>query len=74
MEQKSAMVRVGGLWVNEGKNGKYLSGNLNQMVKILAFPNTYKQKDSDPDYILYFAQNQPKDKPAPQAPGDDIPF
>lgn len=60
----SGMVRLGGLWKNQTKDGKtYLSGTFGG-ARVLIFPNGYKEKDSDPDFTLNLAQNQPKeDKP-----------
>lgn len=57
----SGMVRLGGLWKNQTKDGKtYLSGTFGG-ARVLIFPNGYKEKDSDPDFTLNLAQNQPKE-------------
>lgn len=76
-EQKSDRVFLGGLWENSTRDGKpYLSGSLGAGGKLLAFPNGYKQKPSDPDWKLYIVPKPPKDDaPRGQAPPDDeIPF
>ena len=45
--------KLSGLWLNESKNGtKYFSGS-NDGKKYTIFKNTYKEKDSQPDYNLY---------------------
>lgn len=47
-------VRIGGLWVNEDSSGKkYLGGNLGSHARIRIIKNGFKQKDSEPDYIMY---------------------
>lgn len=66
------MVRLGGLWKNETKDGKsYLSGTFGG-ARVLIFPNGYKKDGSnDPDFILNLAPNQPKEgKPQQQQRSD----
>ena len=54
------MIRLGGLWKNETKDGKtYLAGSFGG-ARLMIFPNGYKEKDSDPDYVVTMAQSQPK--------------
>jgi aryl-phospho-beta-D-glucosidase BglC (GH1 family) len=58
------MVRLGGLWKNQTKDGKtYLAGTFGG-ARVLIFPNGFKEKDTDPDFILNLAQNQPKEDKA----------
>ena len=46
-------IKLSGLWLNESKKGiKYFSGS-NDGKKYTIFKNTYKEKDSQPDYNLY---------------------
>jgi hypothetical protein len=74
------MVRLGGLWKNE-KNGKtHLGGSLGQ-AKILIFPNGFKEKDTDPDFILYIAKKQkpegggaPDDAKKDEGGSEELPF
>lgn len=73
-----------GLWKKTTKNGmEFLSGNLSPKASLLIFPNGYKQKETDPDYYIYLAPNEPKEKrldttgiqPRPSTlTNDDIPF
>ena len=79
----NSLNRVMGLWENTSKNGdKYLSGSLNQSVRVMVMKNRYKESKSDPDYVVYFTPNtKGSSKPAPQATGgsdqkdkDEIPF
>lgn len=67
------MVRLSGLWKNTGKDGKtFLSGTLNPGAKLLVMPNTYKKKETDPDYFAYFAPAEKAEKkPEAAAAGDD---
>ena len=44
---------VSGLWINQTKNGDtYFSGK-NEGFKYVIFKNGFKEKDNQPDYILY---------------------
>jgi hypothetical protein len=56
-EKKKA---IGGLWLNEGKNGKkYMSGSVNGQ-KIIIFKNDFKQEgDKSPDYKIF--ESTPKE-------------
>ena len=65
----NGMMKLTGLWKSKTKDGKtYLSGNLGN-IKVLVFTNDYKKKDSDPDYNLFFAPKEEKDKPAASTSG-----
>jgi hypothetical protein len=67
----NGLIRLGGLWKGQTKDGKtYLSGTFGG-ARVMIFPNGYKQKDTDPDFTLSIAQNQPKEKPAPQPQRQD---
>jgi hypothetical protein len=49
------MMKVTGLWANKAKDGKtYLSGRLGDM-RVLIFPNNYKEAENHPSHIMYFA-------------------
>jgi len=45
-------IKVGCLWMNE--NGKKAHANIiiNE-VRYVAFPNDYKLRDNDPDWLIY---------------------
>lgn len=85
-----ALRKIGGLWVNEGKNSKYMSGSCKESVpagaKLMIFKNTHKQPgEKTPDYTINIAED---DQPAPRneyqqaptqdpvgpPPDEDIPF
>jgi hypothetical protein len=71
------MLKVTGLWVNEGANGqKYFSGTMGN-IRIVIFKNTFKADSSnEPDYILYFDEQKKKEVPKSSSDisDDDIPF
>lgn len=52
MEEKKNVEKVGVAWKRTFKNGKEgIKISLNKEI-FLAFPNTRKQTDKDPDYVL----------------------
>jgi uncharacterized protein (DUF736 family) len=70
---------IGAFWTKDGPKGKYLSGSLEvdelgvkKKMKVVMFPNRYKDKDNKPDYVLYVSKDsevqsssstpQPKDE------------
>jgi hypothetical protein len=67
----SEKIRVTGLWKNTSKNGgTYLKGSLSPVTPVLIMPNDYKKGEKDPDFFLYFTENQRKEKPQEQPAGD----
>lgn len=76
-QEQGQLVKLTGLWLNDGKAGKYMAGNLGG-ARVLIFKNNKKQKDSDPDYALYIAPAKPKKDqagaPKGQQAEDDISF
>ncbi len=59
------LVKIGGLWKNQDKNGNdYFSGNFTYGTKMLVMSNTFKNKDNDPDYMVYITKKdqEPKDE------------
>lgn len=58
--------KLSGLWKNMSKDGKtYLSESLG-MVRLLVFTNEYKKGDKDPDYYLFLAPKEKKEKAEPK--------
>jgi hypothetical protein len=55
--EKSKLTKIGALWVGSGKNGKFMSGRIelgeDNEMRILVFKNGYKEKDNQPDYVIY---------------------
>ncbi len=79
----------GGLWIKEGKNGKYLSGALNfdylgrrMEVSFVAFKNEKRENDKQPNYRIkvndFKDATKPKEasyQPPPQVKDEsDVPF
>jgi hypothetical protein len=68
-EKKPTRIKVAGLWKNQKDGREYLSGNWGD-VRILIFPNGYKERDNQPDSYMYLA---PRPPPAnPQAGRDEV--
>ncbi len=66
MENKKNENNIGGLWKKTSQSGKsYLSGSIThngEKIFFSVFPNTYKDKASQPDYtILKSNYEAPKD-------------
>ena len=77
----TGLVKLAGLWKQEGKDEKvYYSGSLSYSTNILLFPNSFKKEgDKQPDLNLFIARKEKKeDRPKPQDAEDardsDIPF
>jgi hypothetical protein len=70
----SDLIKLSGLWVNTDKNGnEYFSGGIGFGAKILVMKNTFKDKDSDPDFNLFIAPKKDKEG-AKKDEESDIPF
>ncbi len=64
----SDLIRLTGLWKSQTKAGDaMLSGSMSPTSKLIILPNTYKQKDSEPDYIAFMAPYE-KQEAKPQKP------
>ena len=60
---KDDMIRLTGLWKNKDKNGNtYLSGNLTGIASLMVMPNTFKKKETEPDYIVYLKASDKKQR------------
>ena len=63
---------LGGLYIQEGKSGKYLKGRVTingQVTPIIVFKNTKKTEDKFPDYNIYKAEDRPQNSaPAVKQP------
>lgn len=53
----SNLKKVGALWIGNGKNGKFMSGRIelseDEEMRVLVFKNGFKEKPSQPDYVIY---------------------
>lgn len=55
------LVRLCGLWEYTSRAGMtYLTGRLNRATRLVAFRNTRKQAETDPDFILFIRPDEPK--------------
>ena len=55
---------IGAFWTRDSAKGKYLSGSievdelgLKKKIKVVMFPNRYKDNDKKPDYVLYVSKD-----------------
>ena len=53
------MVKIGGLWKRQGKNGDFLAGKLGT-ANLMIFKNTKKRNAQDPDYSIMVAEPENK--------------
>ena len=54
---------IGGLWKNKDKNGNdYFSGNFTYQTKLLVMTNSFKDKENDPDYMVYITRKDKEPK------------
>ena len=69
-------IRVCGLWKNVDKNGnEYFSGNIGD-IRVMIFPNRFKETEKQPDYIMRFSERQyqkQQSEPTDEGDSDDKP-
>tara|TARA_A200000159_G_C7326099_1_gene341050 strand:+ start:714 stop:992 length:279 start_codon:yes stop_codon:yes gene_type:complete len=60
---------IGAFWTKESAKGKYLSGSIEvdelgvkKKMRVVMFPNKYKDNDKKPDYVLYMSKDS-EEKP-----------
>lgn len=74
--ERGKLVKIGALWMAEGKNGKFMSGRItvdgDQEIRILVFKNGYKEESKHPDYVIYEPGDD--DRQGYRVTDDDIPF
>ena len=71
--EKNELLKLGGLWKNEDKNGNaYFSGNFTYGTKLLILKNTFKEKSNEPDYMVYISKQDKKGES--KTDSSDIPF
>ena len=71
-----AQREMGAFWTRESSKGKYLSGSIEidelgvkRKIKVVMFPNRFKDNDKKPDYVLYLS----KDSEAPVESSPSLP-
>lgn len=69
-EKKNQKIKAAGLWRGDTRDrGEYLSGNWGNL-RILIFPNGFKEKKEQPDFYMYLA---PRTQPTKPLAGSDDP-
>jgi len=55
---------IGAFWTRDSAKGKYLSGSIEvdelgvkKKMRVVMFPNRYKDNDKKPDYVLYISKD-----------------
>lgn len=55
---------IGAFWTKDSAKGKYLSGSIEidelghkKKMRVVMFPNRYKDNDKKPDYVLYLSKD-----------------
>ena len=57
------LIKIGGLWEGKDKNGnKYFSGSFTYGTKLLVMSNSFKEKDNEPDYIVYLTKKEKQEE------------
>ena len=76
MEKNNSMIKLGGLWKKEGKDGNiFFSGKLSYSTNLILFKNKYKNSEKDLDLILYISKAEKKEQPKKlEAEDSEIPF
>ena len=71
---ESDLKRVSGLWLKDGKKGKFMSGQTDEPIpggaKLLIFRNEKKTTDKQPDYHLYAVAEEGDGAPRGQRQGN----
>jgi len=84
-KRQSTLTKIGALWLSQGKKGNFLSGRIEldaeNEIRVIVFKNDFKEKDNQPDYIIYEPQAEEQAQAERQsaerkfqASDDDIPF
>ena len=57
------VIKLAGLWEKRDKKGNlFLSGDLNQITRVVVVKNDSKSGEKDPDYYLCIGSRTKKDK------------
>lgn len=55
-------IKLTGLWKEKDLNGQTVLKAKLGAFYVSIYPNSFKKKDNEPDYILYFTQKEFKNK------------
>jgi hypothetical protein len=67
-EKKGELIEIAGLW--KSKDGRSLSGGQGN-ARWIVIPNQFKKDDKHPDYKLFVAKNEKREKDVTK---EDAPF
>ncbi len=75
----STLVKIGGLWRNQSKNGvEYFSGSIKVgeiTQRVVIFKNKNKvEGEKYPDWIVYESEDREKQPEKPKEDGSEVPF
>lgn len=72
----SDLVKLGALWLGKDKDGKTMMTGLLGDARLMVLRNGYKKEEKHPDFILYVAPSEKKEKKPVQESNefDDLPF
>lgn len=69
---------IGAFWTRDSSKGKYLSGSIEvdelgvkKKMKVVMFPNRYKDNDKKPDYVLYVSKDSDTSSSEAQATAEN---
>jgi hypothetical protein len=69
------LVKLGALWTGKDKDGQpMLTGTVNSSTRILILKNGFKREEKHPDYLVYLAPADQKDKDGKEESDDSTPF
>lgn len=74
---ESNLVLISGLWSGQTKAGvQKLTGTLTPTSQIIILPNKNKQRENQPDYLMYMAPYEKKQQQQeqPETKFQEIPF
>ena len=75
--EKVKKIKIMSLWTNQTKTGEtYFSGNLGRGTKVMVFKNGFKKKETEPDFNVFFVEEEKKEGPVPEKAQEEsfIPF
>lgn len=70
------LVKIGALWVGADKKGNpQLTGKMGD-ARLLVLKNNFKERDNQPDYVVYVTKNERRDNGEEQRPleQEEMPF
>ena len=67
------MIKIGAFWERETLKGdKFLSGTSFDKGRLIMFRNGFKEKDNQPDWILYIQPQRRKEEESERESGEEV--